>query len=159
MILKKECRKKLRKPLGKLIKSKKVLLEKIRNKNIITIGDKSTQTVLELKLKPKFAIVDYKIERKNINYNYNFHKKVKVDNKPNTISEKAIKKIKKYLKKKDILLEVNGEEDLLALPCILNSNIGDIVLYGQPDEGIIFIEITKNKKEEIKKLVKDCFKN
>lgn len=159
MILKKECRKKLRKPLGKLIKSKKVLLEKIRNKNIITIGDKSTQTVLELKLKPKFAIVDYKIKRKNINYNYNFCEKVKVDNKPGTISEEAIKKIKKCLKKKEVLLEVNGEEDLLALPCILNSNIGDIVLYGQPDEGIIFIEITKNKKEEIKKLVNDCFKN
>jgi len=44
---------------------------------------------------------------------------------------------------------VRGEEDLAALPAILLAPEGSVVLYGQPDEGVVFVSITKSKKEEI----------
>ena len=157
LLLKKECRPRLKKPLGKLISED--LLEEIKNKEIITVGDKVTQTVLERGLKPKLAIVDYKIERKEIKYNYKgFLKKLKAKNKPGQISQKATDKIKESLKYRNCLLEIEGEEDLLVIPLILELRHG-IVCYGQPKMGIVVIEINKKKKHEFKELYINCFKN
>jgi hypothetical protein len=156
-ILKKMCRRKLREPLGKIIKEIE-LKKKIKNKEIITVGDRATQSILELKLKPKLAIVDYKIERKKIKYNYKFLKKVRIVNKKGTISLKAIDKIRNCLKYKNCLLEIIGEEDLLVLPVILEAKEGTIVFYGQPKRGIVLVNVTKKKKEEVKKIIKEYFK-
>jgi len=155
LTLKKECREKLRKPIGKLIK--KELLRELKNKEIITVGDKTTQTILGLGLKPKLAIVDYRIERKNIEVNYrNFSKKLKAKNKPGQISIESVEKIKESKKYKNCLLEIDGEEDLLVLPSVLELEKG-IVCYGQPNEGIVVIKINNKSKEKVKNLFKECF--
>ena len=155
LTLKKECREKLRKPIGKLIK--KELLRELKNKEIITVGDKTTQTILGLGLKPKLAIVDYKIERKSIEFNYrNFSKKLKAKNKPGQISIESVKKIKESKKYKNCLLEIDGEEDLLVLPSVLELEKG-IVCYGQPNEGIVVIGISHGSKENVKNLLEKCF--
>ncbi len=158
LILKKGCREKLRKPLGKLVKDRQELLKELKNKEIIVVGDKVTQTLLKLGLKPKLAVVDYKIKRKEIKYNYKqkFKKVLFAENKVGTISAQAMEKIKESLKYKNCLLEIEGEEDLLVLPVILELENG-IVCYGQPDRGIIVVEIDKEKKEGIKELLNECF--
>jgi len=157
LTLKKECREKLKKPLGKLIKKELELLKELKNKEIITVGDKTTQTILGLGLKPKLAIVDYRIERKDIEFNYrNFSKKLKAKNKPGQISIESVKKIKESKKYEDCLLEIDGEEDLLVLPSLLELEKG-IVCYGQPNEGIVVIRINHRTKEKIKNLLEGCF--
>ena len=159
MILKQEYRKRLRKPLGEVIKSEEELVKKIRNREIITIGDEATQVILKLKIKPKLAIVDYRIRRKPIKYRYkSFLKRIRVINKAGTISSQAIQKIKEGLKDSNSLLEVEGEEDLLALPVILEVDKGALVLYGQPGRGIVLVEVTEDKKKEIRNLIEKCFK-
>ncbi len=40
------------------------------------------------------------------------------------------------------IIVVEGEEDLAVIPCILEADWDDVVVYGQPDEGIVFINIT-----------------
>jgi hypothetical protein len=160
LLLKKEYRYKLKKPLGKLIKNDKELIDEFNGKKIITVGDMATQTILKMNLKPKLAIVDYKIERKKIKFNYKgFLKRIKIKNPAGTISKVAINKIKEGLKLDTCLLEVNGEEDLLVIPSILESKLNSIVLYGQPEEGIVIVNVTKNKKKKITELLKECFKN
>ncbi len=159
LVLKDECRGKLKKPLGELIRDDSELVRKLKGKKIITVGDKSTQTVLELMIKPKLAIVDYKIERRVIRYEYKgFLNKRCVENPQGMISEKAVEKIKECLDDMNCLLEIKGEEDLLLLPTIIESKEGTIILYGQPNEGIILVKITKDKREEINNLIKICFK-
>ncbi len=159
LILKNECREILKKPLGDLINPDN-LLEAIKDKEIITVGDKVTQTALELGFKPKFSIVDYKIERKEITYNYKdlFENILKSDNEAGGISENAVKDIRESLKYNNTLLEIKGEEDLLVLPVVLEYERG-IVIYGQPGEGIVVVEINLEKKEEIKKLYFNCFRD
>ncbi len=159
LILKKECREILKKPLGNLINPDN-LLEAIKNKEILTIGDKVTQTALELGFKPKLSIIDYKIKRKEINYNYQdlFENTFKSDNEAGGISENSVKEIKESLKYNNSLLEIKGEEDLLVLPVVLEYEKG-VVLYGQPGEGIVVLEINPEKKEEIKKLYFNCFRD
>ena len=159
LILKKDCREILKKPLGNLINPDD-LLEAIKDKEIITVGDKVTQTALEMGFKPKLSIVDYKIERKEINYNYKelFENILKSDNEAGSISENAVKYLRESLKYNNTLLEINGEEDLLVLPAVLEYEKG-VVLYGQPGEGIVAVEINPEKKEEIKRLYFNCFRD
>ncbi|MDD3690348.1 MAG: DUF359 domain-containing protein, partial [Synergistaceae bacterium] len=48
---------------------------------------------------------------------------------------------------KKILVE--GEEDLAVMPAVLHGDGDTVVLYGQPDRGIVIIEVTEQKKMEI----------
>ena len=42
-----------------------------------------------------------------------------------------------------VLILVDGEEDLAAIPCILMAPPGSLVLYGQPGEGLVVCEVDK----------------
>jgi hypothetical protein len=44
---------------------------------------------------------------------------------------------------------VEGEEDLLALVAISVAPEGSLVVYGQPNEGIVLVNVTSQKKREI----------
>ena len=44
---------------------------------------------------------------------------------------------------------VDGEEDLLALVAISVAPDGSLVVYGQPNEGLVLVPVTSQKKKEI----------
>ncbi|HOP09469.1 MAG TPA: DUF359 domain-containing protein, partial [Candidatus Methanofastidiosa archaeon] len=44
---------------------------------------------------------------------------------------------------------IDGEEDLATLPAIFFAPEGAIVVYGQPDEGIVIVNVTDEKKKEV----------
>ncbi len=41
---------------------------------------------------------------------------------------------------------VEGEEDLLVLPLISLTPIGSLIVYGQPREGMVVVEVTEKMK-------------
>jgi hypothetical protein len=43
---------------------------------------------------------------------------------------------------------IDGEEDLLALVAVLYAPEKSLVVYGQPNEGMVVVEVTKEKKTE-----------
>jgi hypothetical protein len=48
---------------------------------------------------------------------------------------------------------VDGEEDLLTLVAVLHAPEKSLVVYGQPQEGIVVVRVTKQKKEMIRRIV------
>jgi hypothetical protein len=46
------------------------------------------------------------------------------------------------------LIEVDGEEDLLAIVAVQTSPIGSLVVYGQPNVGIVLVRVSETKKAE-----------
>lgn len=50
-------------------------------------------------------------------------------------------------------LTVAGEEDLLTLPLILFAPLNALVLYGQPQEGVVVVEVTEERKTFAKNLL------
>ena len=52
------------------------------------------------------------------------------------------------MREKDVVIYVEGEEDLLALPCIVESPDGGLVLYGQPSQGLVVVETQPAVKKE-----------
>lgn len=131
---------------------------------IITVGDITTQACLQQQIKIDLAVVDYRSERQPLTPNFHQMLKNKADwlqiinNQPGTISLNASKLIMNFLplmalKNKTGFMQVNGEEDLLVLPIILLAPLNTIVLYGQPNQGIILTLVTENLKEKVVKLL------
>ena len=74
----------------------------------------------------------------------------------NSISEndqESIEIIKKaFGMDSPVRLIVNGEEDLLVLPVCIHAPENSIVLYGQPDQGLVLVHITteiRNKAQTL----------
>ncbi len=156
-----ELRETLKKPFGKLYKGYREAAEKIKEKykgrRIVAVGDVTLRSILEVSIKPHVAIVDLKTKR-DIKFDENLEKYFKnilnVKNEPSTISDELMRAVEDGLKIGDTLIVVDGEEDLAVIPCVLFADEGDVVLYGQPDEGIVAVEVTEGKKVEIATLIK-----
>ncbi len=147
-----ELRDELRKPFGIVYKD----IPNIEGE-IITVGDIVTKTAIDKGIIPKLAIVDFKTKRNiPVRINHNFDKIFRVYNPPGYISDEAIEKVKylstKYIKNYAIF--VDGEEDLLTLLVIKFFPIGDYVIYGLPDKGVVLIKIDKNIKKTVDNILK-----
>lgn len=172
----------LKKPLGKLLSGDSQNLKKIIPKlkeaitaihptMIITVGDEVTKLCNEASIEVQLAIIDYKVGRiktynslSDLAFKSNFARGpltkavVTVRNPAGNITKSSVEAIKKalssYIRKanRSIIL-VTGEEDLTALPAILLAPLGSLVLYGQPREGVVAIEVTEEKKQEIIRLI------
>ncbi len=159
LILKKEGRMYFKKPLGKLYSSLNDIDRKIlQNHFIISIGDATTRTLLDASIIPDIGIIDNKIERKASKHTIEYNAIIlTADNPPGTITDEiwdTIDEAFKIATKSNVLITVNGEEDLTVIPAALMSKENVIILYGQPGEGIVVVEADKikNKTEEIMNL-------
>ncbi len=153
-ILTKKLRKKLKRPMGRLLKK----IGTVGKARVIAIGDIASYNLLQNGITPQMIIYDRKVKRKPV------AKKIKalldnlgwktfrIDNKRGTISEEAWIAIEEGLRKRSRII-VNGEEDLLVLPAVLLAKIGSLVFYGQPGKGIVLIRVSAKKKKEVKKLI------
>lgn len=50
-------------------------------------------------------------------------------------------------------LVVEGEEDLATVPAVLAAPLGATVVYGQPDEGMVAIDVTEPHREQFRELL------
>ena len=48
---------------------------------------------------------------------------------------------------------VDGEEDLATVPVVLVAPLGGTVVYGQPDEGMVAVDVTEAHREQFRELL------
>jgi uncharacterized protein (UPF0218 family) len=81
-----------------------------------------------------------------------------IDNPPAEITLQSIEIIKKaFTMNSPVRLTVNGEEDLLVLPVCIHAPENSVVLYGQPNQGLVCVQITteiRNKAQTLLNLMK-----
>ena len=151
----------LKRPLGKLFSDPKTAFEyirKLRPTRLITVGDHVTADFLEAGIKPDVAIVDFLVmrfpaEEKMIKVIDSYQVPTqRVINPPSKITKELQDTVKSAIPPVKIIVE--GEEDLATLPAILTAPVGSVVAYGQPKEGIVLVEVTKEKKREISDILK-----
>jgi len=171
LVLPEKLRSKLKKPFGKLITYQPAIqliqiIKKEKPKIVIFVGDYCVKDALDHGLIPDLSIIDGKNLRKPFEkVPINNVKVIKSKNPSATITSESWKKIriiiqeklKKTIKEKPnkpVVLSIDGEEDLLVIPAVLESPNNGFVVYGQPHEGIVLIKTTFNKKFKLKKLIK-----
>ena len=155
-----ELRPLLKRPLGQLFSSVTTAIERLRQlrpTRLIAVGDIVTAEFIEAGLKPDVAVVDFLVMRSPVDKKIrrtidSFDVKiVRVKNPAGTITQElrtALDEAKPPLK-----IIVDGEEDLATLPAVLSAPPGSVVVYGQPNEGIVIVEATEPKRREFKMLL------
>jgi uncharacterized protein (UPF0218 family) len=101
------------------------------------------------------SIIDNKVMRRQIQpIELTADETIHVKNPPGTITEEAITKIQEALKADHrTRIIVDGEEDLLTLAAALHAPANSLVVYGQPRQGIVVVEVTDQKRTEIIKIL------
>ena len=157
-------RRKLKKPLGTLIRGSfeetvkkfKQIVDEEKPPIIISVGDTVSKNLVENRISLKLMIIDNRVMRKDIApvpLNAEVEKHVK--NPSGTITFEALKAIKESLEADQrTKIVIDGEEDLLALCAILYAPENSFVVYGQPREGMVVVKATKQKKEEVARILK-----
>ena len=77
-----------------------------------------------------------------------------VDNPAAEITSQSIAIIKKaFTLQSPVRLFVNGEEDLLVLPVCIHAPENAVVLYGQPNQGLVVVRITPEIRNKVETLL------
>lgn len=147
----------LKEPLGELVRGKvpgpylkiRPILEKVPF--IITVGDVVTENIIKLGLYPDVAVYDHRTKRRDCTPPVDLEAVfLTVKNPPGTITKALLNAVRKGVeiasRGRKVHIKVNGEEDLAAIPAVLYAPYGSVVLYGQPDEGVVLIKVTPECK-------------
>lgn len=170
MQIKPEIIEELKKPQGILILDEQITLESIKKylinaQKVISVGDATTNKLLSYGIIPDVSVIDgYERRKKKATrstkatiYSLNSKKNVSLFscvNPPGSISVDSISIIKISLKsKKPVIMEIIGEEDLLALPFLLLARNDSMVFYGQPGEGMVVVRVTDAVRKKAKELI------
>ncbi len=153
-----ELRGLLKTPLGPVMDNEEaVLAVKQYVERLITVGDICSYELIMRGIVPHVSIYDGRSLRQGVNHNIvelierHYAKKHHVKNERGTINEDAIAVIERALADaQNSCIMVDGEEDLLALVAIMKGREGDIVVYGQPNAGAVFVKVDAEVKRKAK---------
>jgi uncharacterized protein (UPF0218 family) len=151
----------LKTPLGQLLAGTptetmpklKVLVEQSKPSKVTTVGDIVSRETLAAGIQVSLRIVDQMTLRKRISpVEIKAERTYKVRNPAGVITREAWDTIKKALKDREAAIFVDGEEDLLAIPAVLESPDNAFVVYGQPSEGLVVVTASPEKKSDVRKI-------
>jgi len=148
-------------PFGILIPdeniTKEIILKQISDDSyIITVGDATTEKMLKLGIVPSLQIID--AQEKRVKREAPEAKENTVNlsctNPAGEITVQSIDTIKQALNEKPpVRITVNGEEDLLVIPVCIHGPDNAIIMYGQPNEGLIIVRLTEDLRKKTKSIL------
>src|SRR5216683_2755678 len=125
------------------------LISETQPRRIIAVGDVVSRETLVAGITVNLRIVDHiSMRRPTAAFNLKVKKTYHVKNPAGVITLEAWETIKRAMKDEEALIIVEGEEDLLALPCIVESPSNSLVLYGQPSKGLVVVDTNTKVKNE-----------
>ncbi len=153
-----ELRGYLRKPLGRLVEGEDAasrLVAEIPGERLIVVGDVSYRAALEAGVKPKLAVVDFRVKRQEIE-EYELQGRVlRVTNPPGWVTAELWDAVHEALGSEgEHVVVVDGEDDLAVLPCVIEADWGYSVVYGQPDQGAVLVEVDDEAKMRVGSVLK-----
>ena len=126
---------------------------------MVAVGDVVTYHLREAGRVPDVALVDGKTEREAVREEIRSAlaaadvRRVRVENPAATLSSDLLSALRNAIETPEpTLIEVDGEEDLAALPAILAAPHGSTVVYGQPGEGMVHVPVTSETTARAREL-------
>ena len=160
-----DLRDQLKNPLGILISgngpnelsNKVITIHHNRPESIIiTVGDTTTRNLLQMGIKPQIQIIDGLEKRSEcaVPADDTINTKLFCKNPPGEITEESIRVIQKaFSNEPPVRITVDGEEDLLVIPVCIHAPENSIVMYGQPNEGLVIVTITPEIRAKVQKIL------
>jgi uncharacterized protein (UPF0218 family) len=157
LLLPESVREKLKKPFGKLHPDIKSAKKEISG-YVIAVGDKVSVGLINAGIQPDICIIDGKTKRQAIAIPDEIRKsgavEIKVKNPAGMITDEGVSAIRSAIRSgKKTNIFVDGEEDLLALPAMIDAPKDAKIIYGQPDEGVVVVKSDLKTKAKAKKIL------
>lgn len=132
---------------------------------LVTVGDIVTYHVLQAGRTPEVALIDDRTQRSAVDdaiqaaltdHAEQFDRHVEVRNPAGTLTAALLEALRAAVARapaESTLLEVDGEEDLAALPAVYLVEPGGSVVYGQPDEGMVHVTVDAAVTDRVQELL------
>ncbi|MDE1830904.1 GTP-dependent dephospho-CoA kinase family protein [Candidatus Nitrosotalea okcheonensis] len=150
----------LKKPLGLLIEDHKVTRSSVSNNMpkdafVITVGDATTEKMISFGFNPSLQIVDSLEKRNKRDLPGGYVKTIlECKNPAAEITEDSISTIRQaFNMTPPVRIIVDGEEDLLVLPVAAYAPDNAVILYGQPNEGLVLVVLTEKVRNKAKSIM------
>jgi len=161
-VLTTKLRETLSRPLGVLVagnedECNRILKQVIAKENptkVILVGDTVSRNATQTDIRADVMIID-NLEKRTRAKTYAFKpkRKIKTKNPAGMIEAQAREAVEKAVLGGGDLVEVDGEEDLLAIVAVQTSPLGSLVVYGQPGKGIVLVKVSEAKKAEVQAIL------
>ena len=142
-------------PLGELLpenQADKSNIKKFLSENsyIISVGDRTTEKMIDFDLIPSLQIIDGQEKREKREPPKLEHAiELTVDNPAAEITSESISIIKNaFTLQSPVRIFVNGEEDLLVIPSCVFAPIKSTIMYGQPNEGLVIVIVNEEIRDK-----------
>jgi uncharacterized protein (UPF0218 family) len=152
----------LRQPLGDLISGSEIdlgnvlhsIIEKRKPTKLILVGDSVSRQAGEAGIVADVMIIDNLEKRQRaVTYTHPRKRVITAKNQAGKIEHDAQLAVERAIRGEADLVEIDGEEDLLAVIAVIAAPIGSLVVYGQPNEGVVLVWVSKEKKAAAEKIL------
>jgi len=155
-------RRKLKKPLGRFFPSSEVRGEEFlalaaRSSLVVTVGDRVTETLQETTGRPPDVFVVDGMERRSAREIPRVPHGVtlKAKNPAGRITWAARRAMKAaFAEEKPVMVLIDGEEDLLTIPAVIEAPLGAVVFYGQPLKGVVAVEVDEKSRAAAREVLR-----
>jgi GTP-dependent dephospho-CoA kinase len=128
---------------------------------ILAVGDVVSLTLKNLGIEPALFVCDFLTQRGEPDPTYELELGTwgelafRVRNPAGAITREAWDAIRLGLQhdEKPVRVVVEGEEDLLGIPCFLEAPLGAAVLYGMPGKGVVVVTADAAFKRKVAQLL------
>ena len=152
-----ECRGLLKEPFGSLHPDFSEIIPYLTHRSFCTVGDVVTRNTFLHGLTPDVSVIDGFTKRSDAVSLPEFSGTIlEVKNPAGCISEELEEALQDAYSLRPSLILVDGEEDLAVLPLISILPDSAVILYGQPDEGVVFCEVTESLRKKAAEIL-SCF--
>jgi hypothetical protein len=161
-ILPEKLRTTLRRPLGDLMPGSEInlgqvlrdIIENDKPTRLILVGDSVSRQACQAGITPDVMIID-NLERrqKAVAYAHPRNRVIAAKNQAGMIEHNARLAVERAIRGEADLVEIEGEEDLLAVVAVIAAPLKSLVVYGQPNEGVVFVRVSQQRKAEAEKIL------
>jgi len=154
-VLPERMRAMLSRPFGDLVPGANVDLSTIlqsvlaneKPSKLILVGDHVSRQATSAGIMPDVMIIDNLEKRQRAEtYAFPHNRVVTARNQAGKIEHEARLAVGRAVRGEADLVVIEGEEDLLAIIAIIDAPLGSLVVYGQPNEGVVLVRVTEANK-------------
>lgn len=154
LVLPEDQRHLFRRPFGTLFPSLDPVLPLLDGKIFFSVGDVVTDHLLRAGYPPDIAIIDGQtMRRPHDGVDVTAYRIIPVINPAGCITSALCDATHKAVADLKTAVQVDGEEDLAVLPLVLAAPDHAMILYGQPEEGVVVLEVSPESKAQAQNLL------
>lgn len=155
----------IRRPPREAIRVVRTIKEDLAPPLTIAIGDVVTRNISRYDSRPDVSVIDLKTQREPTTFEADLAEHYDISlrcrNPPGSLTAEAwgsvALAILLALSGKHVLVVVDGEEDLLAIPAVLTAPERSLIVYGLRDEALVALPVTRYLKESLRRFIARSF--